>query len=94
MTRMPGGVVDEAFENCRKGLNDAMWVSEIREERDDLAYGMLYLKHVLEKVLVDRCGVSVGSYSDKSERVDKNLNKMHHYLESVEDYYVDVSDDC
>ena len=88
MTRKPGNVVDEAFENCRKGLNNAVWVGEIREERDELVYGMMYLKHMVE-VLMDQCGVLMASYSDKAERVDGNLNKMHRYLESVEDYYVD-----
>ena len=75
-------------------MNDALWPSELREERDELTYGMLYLKQMVEKVMADRCGVTVGRYSDKSERVDVYLNKMHRYLESVEDFYVDRADDC
>ena len=65
-----------------------MWVGEIREERDELAYGIMYLKHVVEKELMDRSGELMVNYSDKAVRVDRNLNKMHHYLESVEDFYV------
>ena len=93
MTRKPGGVVDDAFLKCLDGgLNDALWASELREERDELVYGMLYLKHVVEKVLTDRFGVTIGRYDTKSERVDVNLNLMHRYLESVEDFYVDKPD--
>ena len=85
--------MDEAFEKCLEGgLNDALWPSELREERDELTYGMLYLKHMVEKVMADRWGVTMARYSDKSERVDVNLNKMHRYLESVEDFYVDKPD--
>ena len=87
--------MDEAFEKCLEGgLNDALWPSELREERDELTYAMLYLKHMVEKVMADRWGVTMARYSDKSERVDVNLNKMHRYLESVEDFYVDKPDNC
>ena len=63
-----------------------MWVGEIREERDELAYAMMYLKHVVEKVLMDRSGELMVNYSDKAVRVDRNLNKMYRYLESVGDF--------
>ena len=55
-------------------------------ERDELAYAMMYLKHVVEKVLMDRSGELMVNYSDKAVRVDRNLNKMYRYLESVGDF--------
>ena len=85
--------MDEAFEKCLEGgLNDTLWPSELREERDELVYGMLYLKDMVEKVTTDRMCVTLGRYDSKSERVDENLSKMHRYLESVEDFYVDKPD--
>ena len=85
--------MDDAFEKCLDGgLNDALWVAELREERDELVYGMLYLKNVLEKVLADRVCVLVARWDSVNERVGENLNLMHRYLESVEDFYVDQPD--
>ena len=82
--------MDDAFEKCLDGgLDDALWVAELREERDELVYGMLYLKNVLEKVLADRVCVLVARWDSVNERVGENLNLMHRYLESVEDFYAD-----
>ena len=69
------------FEKCKAGLGDALWVGEMREERDELVYGMMYLKNVVERVMVERSGELLARY----------LNKMHRYLESVEDFYVDCN---
>ena len=82
--------MDDAFEKCLDGgLGDALMMSELREERDELVYGMLYLKNVLERVMADRVCVLVARWDSVNERVGENLNLMHHYLESVEDFYVD-----